>query len=133
MGVLDHQRQPKPAWAALVDACRELIVVSDPLSDPVRPGDRLNLAIHAVSQRRRPVEDAVVKARLVTATDEEAAARRWTGEIAADACTYIGRITATVPPEPGPLKLELELTYTDATGKPVTATNRYQTTISATE
>lgn len=133
MGVLDHRRQPKPAWTALVDACRDLIVASDPLPDPVRPGDRLNLAIHVVSQRRRPVEDAVVTARLATAVGEMTANRRWTGEIAADACTYIGRITATAPPAHGPLTLQLELTYTDATGKPVTVTNRYQTTINAPE
>lgn len=131
MGVLDHQRQPKPAWAALVGACRDLIVVSDPLPDPVRPGDRLNLAIHAVSQLRRPVENAVVTARLTTAAGEVTATQRWTGEITADACTYVGRITATAPPGPGPLTLELELTYNDDTGKPVTVTNRYQTTINA--
>ena len=133
MGVLDHRRRPKPAWDALVGACRELIVASDPLPDPVRPGDRLNLAVHVVSQRRQPVEDAVVKARLTTATGKTMASRRWTGDIAADACTYVGRITAAAPPTPGPLTLELELTYNGDTGQPVTATNRYQTTINPSE
>lgn len=129
MGVLDHRRQPKPAWNALVDACRDLIVVSDPLPNPIRPNDRLNLAIHVVSQLRQPIEDAVVKARLASA-NQTTAAQRWTGEIAPDACTFIGRITTTAPPDPGPLTLELKLTYDDDTGQPVTATNRYQATIS---
>ena len=127
MGVLDHRRQPKPAWDALVDACRDLIVVSDPLPDPIRPNDRLDLAIHVVSQLRQPIEDAVVTARL-TSANQTAADQRWTGEITPDACTFIGRITATAPTNPGPLTLELELTYED-NGQPVTATNHYQATI----
>ena len=146
MGVLDHRRQPKPAWAALIDACRDLIVVSDPLPDPIHPGDRLNLAVHVVSQLRQPIKDAVVTARLTTATGEEAtrrkndrdeeatnektAARRWTGDIAADTCTFIGRITTTAPPAPGPLTLELKLAYKAADNEPVTVANRYQATIS---
>ena len=140
MGVLDHRRQPKPAWDALVSACRDLIVVSDPLPDPIHPGDRLDLAVHAVSQLRHPIGDAVVKARLTpaerTAADRltpaggAVADQRWTGEIAPDACTFIGRITATAPTAPGSLTLELELTYED-NGQPVTATNHYQATISA--
>ena len=133
MGVLNHRRQPKPAWNALVDACRDLIVVSDPLPNPIRPNDRLDLAIHVVSQLRQPIEDAVVKARLAspnqTPADQTAADQSWTGEIAPDACTFIGRIATTAPPNPGPLTLELELTYED-NGQPVTVTNRYQATIS---
>lgn len=145
MGVLDHRRRPKPAWDALIDACRDLIVVSDPLPDPIHPGDRLNLAVHVVSQLRQPIKDAVVTARLTTATGEEAtrqkndrdeeatnektAARRWTGDIAADTCTFIGRITTTAPSAPGPLTLELKLAYKAADNKPVTVANRYQATI----
>lgn len=151
MGVLDHRRRPKPAWDALVSACRDLIVVSDPLPDPIHPNDRLDLAIHVVSQLRHPIGNAVVEARLTSpgraATDrltptertaadrltpagEAVADRRWTGEIVADACTFIGRIAATAPTDPGPLTLELELTYHNDNGEPVTVTNHYQATIS---
>ena len=127
LGVLDHRRRPKPAWDALVGACRDLIVVSDPLPNPVRLGDRLDLAVHVVCQRRQSVEEAVVTARLATA-GRTVAARRWAGPVAADACTFVGRITAAAPPDPGPLTLELDLSYTAASGEPVTVANRYDST-----
>ncbi len=128
LGVLDHRRRPKPGWAALVDACRDLIVVSDPLPERLHPGERLDLAVHVVSDRRHRIDAAVVSVRVVSAT-RTITTRRWTGVIGADACTYIGRVDATAPPGPGQLTIELELTVAGAKSgadrEPFTITNRY--------
>ena len=50
----------------------------------------------------------------------EIAARRWSGPIPADACTFIGRIQAVVPDGVSEIELDLELT-----GAELTVTNRY--------
>ena len=36
--VLDHERRPKAAWTAVVEACRPVIVVCDALPESVQPG-----------------------------------------------------------------------------------------------
>ena len=118
-GLLDSDRRPKPSWQALVDACRPVIVVADPLPPLVRPGESVGVRVHVVSDRREELGDAVVRARF-SATDGEVATRRWGGAIPADDCAFIGTIDCRVPQADGELTLDLELTAGD-----LAVTNRY--------
>ncbi len=123
-GVLDHERRPKPAWRALVDSCRPVIVVADPLPTVVRRGDLVDVAVHVVSDRRDMIEDMQVRA-TIRALDEKGSVvarteRTWAGDIAADDCVLVGRATTIVPDAAARLELDLELT-----GVELSVTNRY--------
>jgi beta-mannosidase len=74
--VLDHERAPKRGYAALRDACR-------PVLPMVEPRDGL---VHVVSELREPLTDAVVEVQV------DGRVHRWTGDVAADAVTFIARI-----------------------------------------
>jgi len=123
-GVLDHERRPKPAWQAMVDACRPVIVVADPLPAVVHRGEALDLAVHVISDRREAIVDAQVRA-TVQFTNAQGKAvgessQAWGGTIAADECTLIGRASVLVTEGATQLTVDLELTSDD-----VTVTNRY--------
>jgi beta-mannosidase len=120
-GILDHDRRPKPAWQALVEACRPVIVVADPLPAEIQPGQSLTIAVHIVSDLRHELSDAVVSARLIGPDDAVLASHRWGGVVPADSCELIGRIEATAPPTRGPMSLTLDL---HAAGRQ--SLNRYQ-------
>jgi beta-mannosidase len=122
--VLDHQRTPKLALAALREACRPVIVVADRLPAVVRPGDPLGLDIHVVSDRRDDVEDAQVTAKLSWAGGDHA--WRWEGGFPADSCERVGTLQVIVPPAPGPLALDVELQLPDGERM----VNRYESRIS---
>jgi beta-mannosidase len=74
--VLDHARRPKRGYGALRDACRPVLPVLDP-----RTGD-----VHVVSERPEALADAVVDVAL------DGIRRRFTGEVAADAVTFVARV-----------------------------------------
>jgi beta-mannosidase len=123
-GLLDAAGRPKPAWDALRDACRPIVVVADHLPERLDPDDRLDLAVHIVSDEHSDRENCEVSAVLHSPVGEQT--WRWQGEARADSCVFVGRVRWTAPSMPGPLTLELELR--DATGS-VLATNRYTTKI----
>jgi beta-mannosidase len=75
--VLDHERVAKRGYAALRDACRPVLPMLEP-----REG-----LVHAVSERRDALEDAVIEVAAGTRR-----LGRFTGEVAADAITYVGRV-----------------------------------------
>lgn len=123
-GVLDHERRPKPAWQAMVDACRPVIVVADPLPPVVHRGEEVDLAVHVVSDRRDAIPEAIVRG-TIRATDAageivDTHVREWTGAIPADECVLIGRVAWVIPSGATELTVDLELT-----GDTVTVTNRY--------
>jgi len=120
--VLDDDRRPKAAWAAVVDACRPVIVVSDPLPAELDAGDRLEIEVHVVNDLRVALVGATVA---VTATSP-AGRQRWMfrGDADADSCVRVGRVELDVPDGPGELLLGLALTGRDETGAAVAATRR---------
>ena len=119
-GVLDSDRNPKPAFTALTDACRPVVVIADTPPGIVTRGDEVSLAVHAVSDLTMELEPVRVtaKARLEGWSVE----RRWEGVLPADACAFIGELTFSVPDLTGALVIDLEL----SAGEHL-ATNRYQT------
>jgi beta-mannosidase len=124
--VLDHERRPKLGFDALRAACRPVIVVADRPPASVGPGTPLALDVHVVSDRRSPIDDARVTARLAWPGGEHT--WRWTGAIGADACERVGTIQAVVPAvgpaHAGPPLLTLDLTLDLPDGE--TVTNSYE-------
>ncbi len=108
--VLDHTRLPKAGHAALVAACRPVIVVADRLPAVVHPGDTLALDLHVVSDRRTDLTGSVRAAlRWNDAGSGAADGHEWhfAGDVAADACVRIGTVQFEVPEARGELVLEL--------------------------
>lgn len=119
-GVLDDQRRPKPAWQALVDSCRPVIVVSASLPVSAVAGQRLSLDVHVVSDLRTPLADATVKA-TITQPDGTVAVMNWGGSIPADDCVLVGRVESVITAGAADLVLDLELETGDAI-----VTNQYR-------
>lgn len=105
--VLGHDRAPKAAHQALVDACRPVIVVCERPPAEVRAGERLALDVHAVSDLHHAIAGAQVGATVRWTGGEETWA--WQGDLEADECTRIGGIEFEVPDAPGTLTIDLEL------------------------
>ncbi len=120
--VLDHDRVPKAAYQAVVEACRPVIVVLERMPAFVAPGTSLALDVHVVNDLHVPVSDAVVTVRLAWTTGEHE--WRFGGVVEADACGLVGTIQFVVPDIPGILGFDLTL---DA--PTVAATNRYETLV----
>lgn len=109
--LLDHERVAKPAWDALVAACRPVIVVADRLPETVEPGDALALDVHVVSDLRTDLEG-------ITATVDATwmgGHHTWRarGDVGADTCVRVTTVQLVVPDAPGPLALALTLTSGD--------------------
>jgi beta-mannosidase len=122
--VLGHDREPKPAHQALVDACRPVIVVADHPPASVRPGAAIGLDVHVVSDLHQPIAVAEIVARLTWPGGRHG--WRWRGEIPADACVRAGMVSFVVPETAGPLTLDLELVAGE-----LAATNRYVSMITS--
>lgn len=113
-GVLNRRRNTKPGWQALVDACRPIIVVADPLPAVLSPGAEIDLAVHVVSDERGSIPDAQVRATVRANISGGGSAivseQRWSGEILKDDCSLIGRVSAVVPGVASELTVRLEVT-----------------------
>ena len=120
--VLDHERVPKLAWQVVVDACRPVVVITDPLPAVLAPGQEVELDVHVVNDLRGPVVGATVA---VTCT-WWGGRRDWAfqGDVDADSCALVGRLSLVVPDRPGELLLGVALTGRDAADGEVTATRR---------
>ena len=108
--VLDHERRPKLGHAALVEACRPVIVVADRLPATVATGDALALDVHVVSDRRTELSGRVhVTLRWTDRETGEADGHEWAfeGDIGPDACVLVGTVQFEVPDATGELVLAL--------------------------
>ena len=149
--MLDSERIPKAAFAALQAACSPVLVAADWPAPSYRPGTRASFAVHVVNDTREDLVGAVLDARL----SWPGGGRRWRlgGEAGACACSFVGRVAAVLPqrdelvrarpaapvpvagglgaavPVPGwPLNLDLELSW----GEPGhSVANRYSSAIVA--
>jgi beta-mannosidase len=117
--LLDHERNAKLAYHALVESCRPVIVVAERLPAAVAPGDALALDVHVISDLHRPLVDVEVAARLWWPGGEHR--WRYAGTVGPDACERVGTLAFVVPDRRGDLVLDLELAAPDD----LAATNRY--------
>jgi len=121
-GVLDHQRHPKLAYQAVVEACHSVIVVADRLPAELPAGVALALDVHVVSDLRRLLEGVQCTATLRWPGGTHQWS--WQGDVPPDACVRVGTIQFVVPDAAGGLWLDLTLEHPDAA-----ATNRYTTAV----
>jgi beta-mannosidase len=105
--VLDHERAPKAAFEAVKQACAPVIITASRPPAVVQAGERLDFDIHAVSDLRTAVAAAVVEAALTWPGGRRS--WRFSGDLAADRCTRIGRVTHAIPPDCADGQLELSL------------------------
>jgi beta-mannosidase len=120
--VIDAGRLPKLAWQAVVDACRPVVVITDPLPPIVVPGARIELDVHVVNDLR----SALVGATVAITCTWRGGRQQWAfrGDVDPDAVARVGRIDLVVPDEPGDLLLGVALTARDADDNEITATRR---------
>jgi beta-mannosidase len=122
--ILDHERRPKAAYAAVAAACATVLVTAGPPPAEVAPGDRVDLDVHVVSDRRDPIDFAVVDA--VASWNGGHQRWRFGGPVPADEVVKVGRVRLEVPDAHGSLTLDLQLTAGD-----ITSRNCYTTDIAA--
>lgn len=122
--VLDHERHPKLAHQAVVDACRPVVVIADRLPDDIAPGDALALDVHVVSDLRRPLDDVLCTATLRWPGGHHTWA--WRGDVPPDECVRVGTVQFVAPDASGELWLDLTLEHAEAA-----ATNRYTAVLGA--
>ncbi|MGA9277873.1 glycoside hydrolase family 2 protein [Ilumatobacter sp.] len=122
--VLDHERTPKAAYAAVQAACSPVIVVIDSPPGWVNSGQTLGLDLHIVNDRRIPTGDIGV----TVVARWAGGSKRWTfgGSVEADDVAKVGTVELTVPDTLG--ELSFEVVATDPDGSVLT-TNRARTAI----
>ncbi len=116
-GVLNYDRSVKPSWQALVDACRPVIVVADPLPSLFAAGDELDLAVHVVSDERLAIDATtvrgVVRAAIAGGGSVVVSEQKWQGTIPADSCVLVGNVRTVIPVAATQLTITLSLTASD--------------------
>ncbi|MEL6982225.1 MAG: hypothetical protein AAFO29_07360, partial [Actinomycetota bacterium] len=128
-GILDVNRQPKPAHEVVTDACRPVVVIADPPPQVVVPGEEIELEVHAVSDLREPLPAVTITARARwehERADESSWSQEttWAGDLEADDCARIGRFRFAAPSGHGPVVVDLELV-----SDRLLVTNRYRTVV----
>jgi beta-mannosidase len=120
--VLDHNRVAKPAYQALIDSCRPIIVVAERMPARLATDEPVAIDIHVISDLRVPLEGLEVTAELSWAGGSHG--WRWGGAVEADGVAFVGTARFVAPDVPGPLVLDLHLVSGDHV-----ASNRYEASI----
>ena len=105
--LVDHSGNRKPAYDAVTEACRAVIVVVDALPVVVHPGDMFDLAVHVVSDLRSAIDLATVAS--VVTQPHHTYTVAWEGAVEADSCVFVGRVSVSVADRPGPLEIDITL------------------------
>ena len=122
--VLDHERQPKLAHQAMIDACRPVIVVADRMPDVVRSGEALAVDVHVVSDLHHSLDQVMCTATLRWPGGHHL--WKWQGDVPPDECVRIGIVRFVCPEVEGELWLDLTIEHGDEV-----ASNRYTSVIHA--
>jgi hypothetical protein len=111
--ILDFERSPKAGYRAVADACAPVIITGDRPAASYRPGERIAVGVHAVSDLRAPIAGATAHA--VLSWPGGSKSWHFTGDVPADSCTLVGRLTHSLPAgaRRGPLRLDLTLEWPD--------------------
>lgn len=107
--VLDTERVPKLGYAALRDACADVIVCADWPAAEYAPGAGVELGLYVVSDLRKPLHGLRIRACL---GDD---AHEYEGSIDSDSVAAAGRFTSTAPLQAGVHRLTLTLEDRDGT------------------
>ncbi len=120
--LLDHKRVAKPAYQAVIDSCRPIIVVAERMPARLSTGTAVALDIHVINDLRMPLVGLEVTAELAWTGGHHG--WRWGGGADADGVAFVGTVRFVVPDAPGSLVLDLHLVSGDHV-----ATNRYEASI----
>lgn len=123
--IVDHDRRPKEAFAAVRDACRPLIVVADRMPTRLLPGEPMALAIDVVNDHRHALSGHTVSAELTW----PGGSHEWQfrADLEADSARQVGMVTWMVPNNRGAVRLAVKLV--DGDTQQVVATNTYTAAI----
>jgi beta-mannosidase len=123
--VVDHLGGTTLGYEALRKACAPVLPIADRLHDPLNPGSRHSLRVHVVSDLGSDVKDARLSAEISGHPD------KWVfqGDVPADGCVPIGRVTFFTPPGIDELEIHLNVEAEGPSG-PISATNSYRYAIS---
>ena len=131
-GLLDFDRQPKPAWERVFAACRPVAVLVEPLPTTAVPGQAVSTSIHVVNDLQTDLGEARVMAEIQVESDDgenQSVQRRgWTSTVKADSCAKVADLSFTVPETIGPLTISATLTTSHA-GMPLTSTTTARTIV----
>ena len=116
--LIDHAGNAKPALGALTAACAPILPTLSPWPSHLHPGDMHRLDVHIISDVHSSLPDVVLDVRAWWDGGERT--WRFGGDLAADECTYIGRLDLEVPEVDGPMAVDLTLS-----GPQVAVENRY--------
>ena len=106
-GVVDHLGRARPVLDTVREVCRPVIVVGDRLPVALRPGSRLRIGVHAVSDLRTDVDDATVTVAVRgPGLDIDLA---YGHRVPAASCTRVGTVEFEVPDRWGDGELTIEL------------------------
>lgn len=124
--VLDHEREPKSGYRAVAESCAPVIVTADRPARSYRPGGRITLDVHVVSDLRVALRDCRVDATLRWPSGRRT--WRYAGAVDADSCVRVGRLDFVVPPDcpDGPVTVDLRLHWPGGT-----RANRYDSSVTA--
>jgi len=93
--LLDFERRPKAGFHALAAACSAVLVVADWPAPSYSPGARVSFDVHVVNDLRERLDDAVIQARLTWPGGGRA--WRFGGSAPGLTCSFVGRLTASLP------------------------------------
>ncbi len=137
--LLDHERVPKAAFAALRDACSPVLVTAEWPAPRYNPGSKISLDVHVVNDLSQALPGAIVEAKLVW----PGGGRTWLfgGDVPGGSCSFVGTLTTRLPrlgalqadtggTSPAvstwPLEVRLELRWGDQTKS---VANRYDSVL----
>ncbi len=123
--VVDHLGHTTLGYAALRQACVPVLPIADLLHDPLIPGSRHSLRVHVVSDLISDLREVRLNA------DISGHQEKWAfeGDVPADSCAPVGRITFFTPPGINELEINLRVEATGPSG-PISVTNSYRYAIS---
>jgi beta-mannosidase len=142
--LVDFERRPKAAFAALVAACGPVLVMADWPEPSYMAGGPASFDVHVVNDGRLPLAEAMLEARLTWPGGGRV--WRFAGDVPVLSCTFVGRLSATLPgvavlPAPAtaeteagaeaaawPLSLDLRLSWGSP---PQSVANHYQSLFTA--
>ncbi|MEE2768886.1 MAG: sugar-binding domain-containing protein [Actinomycetota bacterium] len=117
--IFDHQRNPKPAWTAISNACAPTIVVAWPPPFRLESPGELQTWVSVIHDGREPLDPTQVTAELTVAGTKELWA--WQGRVEADSVVDIGGIIWPIVNTTGLVDLVLRLEAGE-----ITVENRYR-------
>jgi len=104
--IIDHQHRPTLAYETLRAACSPVLPIADLLEDPLVSGTRHRLSVHVVNDLPTDIADADLRIE-INGVDEN---WHFHGDIPADSCVLIGKISFDTPQDADELEIRLCLT-----------------------